>query len=174
MKTWKAGAFRLKHLILWLQKRTDQQDDQAPLDWRFLEEGFGDYRFSFYVVSAAPEEVIQSALEGLIPPDHIFGTQFRYNQSTGEIDSIVRVPAGYGCDLRPPIKAVSPGASPISSRSGPRTSLPAAGVSPSKKTPTPRPLTGIAPHRHSYAAHGRLVVRAPTAALPSRLQSCGV
>src|SRR3977135_3296038 len=63
---------------------------------RFLEEGFDDYRFSFYVVSAAPEEVIQSALEGLIPPDHIFGTQFRYNQSTGEINSIVRVPAGYG------------------------------------------------------------------------------
>jgi 2-hydroxy-3-keto-5-methylthiopentenyl-1-phosphate phosphatase len=63
---------------------------------RFLEKGFDGYRFSFYVVSAAPEEVIQSALEGLIPPDHIFGTQFRYNQSTGEIDSIVRVPAGYG------------------------------------------------------------------------------
>jgi 2-hydroxy-3-keto-5-methylthiopentenyl-1-phosphate phosphatase len=63
---------------------------------RLLEKGFDGYRFSFYVVSAAPEEVIQSALEGLIPPDHIFGTQFRYNQSTGEIDSIVRVPAGYG------------------------------------------------------------------------------
>src|SRR3989441_2330316 len=63
---------------------------------RFLEQGFDDYRFSFYVVSAAPEEVIQSALEDIIPPDHIFGTQFRYDQSTGEIDSIIRVPAGYG------------------------------------------------------------------------------
>ena len=63
---------------------------------RFLAKGFDDYRFSFYVVSAAPEEVIQSALEGIIPPDHIFGTQFRYDQSTGEIDSIIRVPAGYG------------------------------------------------------------------------------
>ena len=31
------------------------------------------HRFSFYVVSAAPEEVIQSALEGIVPPDHIFG-----------------------------------------------------------------------------------------------------
>src|SRR3977135_442180 len=29
---------------------------------QFLEEGFDDCRFSFYVVSAAPEEVIQSAL----------------------------------------------------------------------------------------------------------------
>jgi HAD superfamily phosphoserine phosphatase-like hydrolase len=53
-------------------------------------------RFSFYVVSAAPQEVIQSALEGLVPPDHIFGTQFRYDSQTGEIQSIARVPAGYG------------------------------------------------------------------------------
>jgi 2-hydroxy-3-keto-5-methylthiopentenyl-1-phosphate phosphatase len=51
---------------------------------------------SFYVVSAAPQEVIQSALEGLVPEDHIVGTQFRYDPVTGEIQSIVRVPAGYG------------------------------------------------------------------------------
>jgi HAD superfamily phosphoserine phosphatase-like hydrolase len=54
------------------------------------------YQFTFYVVSAAPEEVIQSALEGIVPPEHIFGTRFRYDQETGEIESIVRVPAGYG------------------------------------------------------------------------------
>lgn len=52
--------------------------------------------FSFYVVSAAPEEVIQSALEGIVSPDHIFGTRFRYNDATGEIQSIVRLPSGYG------------------------------------------------------------------------------
>ncbi len=55
-----------------------------------------DYRFSFYVVSAAPEEVIQSALEGIVPPDNIYGTRFRYDPNTGEIQSIIRVPAGYG------------------------------------------------------------------------------
>jgi HAD superfamily phosphoserine phosphatase-like hydrolase len=54
------------------------------------------YSFPFYVISAAPQEVIQSALEGIVPPDHIFGTQFRYDPATGEIQSIVRVPAGYG------------------------------------------------------------------------------
>jgi 2-hydroxy-3-keto-5-methylthiopentenyl-1-phosphate phosphatase len=54
------------------------------------------HRFSFYVVSAAPQEVIQSALEGIIPADHIIGTEFRYVPETGEIQSIVRVPAGYG------------------------------------------------------------------------------
>jgi len=53
-------------------------------------------RFSFYVLSAAPQEVIQSALEGIVPEEHIFGTQFRYDPGTGEIQSIVRVPAGYG------------------------------------------------------------------------------
>ena len=54
------------------------------------------YHFSFYVVSAAPEEVIQSALEGIVPPENICGTQFRYHPDTGEIQSIIRVPAGYG------------------------------------------------------------------------------
>ena len=53
------------------------------------------HQFSFYVVSAAPEEVIQSALEGIVAADHIYGTRFRYAAS-GEIESIVRVPAGYG------------------------------------------------------------------------------
>ncbi len=52
-------------------------------------------RFSFHVVSAAPEEVIQSALEGIVEPENIHGTRFRYAGS-GEIESIVRLPAGYG------------------------------------------------------------------------------
>jgi HAD superfamily phosphoserine phosphatase-like hydrolase len=52
--------------------------------------------FSFHVVSAAPEEVIQSALEGILPANHIHGTRFRYNAESGEIESIVRLPAGYG------------------------------------------------------------------------------
>src|SRR5450631_3622876 len=52
--------------------------------------------FTFYVVSAGPEELVQSALEGIVPPERIFGTQFRYSETTGEIESILRVPAGYG------------------------------------------------------------------------------
>ena len=54
------------------------------------------HHFSFYVISAAPEEVIQSALEGIVPHDHIHGTRFHYDSSSGEIQSIIRVPAGYG------------------------------------------------------------------------------
>jgi phosphoserine phosphatase len=51
--------------------------------------------FDFYILSAAPVEVIHSALEDIVPKDHIFGTEFRYKPS-GEIDTIVRATAGYG------------------------------------------------------------------------------
>jgi phosphoserine phosphatase len=54
------------------------------------------YKFSFYVISAAPQEIIQAALESIVPPEHIFGTRFRYNESTGEVESIIRASAGWG------------------------------------------------------------------------------
>jgi len=62
----------------------------------FLERGLEEYRFSFRVISAAPREVIQSALEGIVAPEHIFGTEFAYDAHSGEVRSILRVPAGYG------------------------------------------------------------------------------
>jgi 2-hydroxy-3-keto-5-methylthiopentenyl-1-phosphate phosphatase len=61
-----------------------------------LLESIEGYRFEYYVVSAAPEEVIRSALQGIVPESHIFGTRFRWHPTTGEIESIIRVPAGYG------------------------------------------------------------------------------
>jgi phosphoserine phosphatase len=54
------------------------------------------YKFNFFVISAAPQEIIQSALEGIVPADHIFGTRFRYNEATGEVHSIIRASAGWG------------------------------------------------------------------------------
>jgi phosphoserine phosphatase len=54
------------------------------------------YDVVFYVISAAPQEVIQSALEGIVPADHIYGTRFRYDRASGEIQGIERVTAGYG------------------------------------------------------------------------------
>jgi HAD superfamily phosphoserine phosphatase-like hydrolase len=62
----------------------------------FLQRGLEGHQFSFFVISAAPREVIQSALAGIVVPDHIFGTEFEYDAHTGEVRSIVRVPAGYG------------------------------------------------------------------------------
>jgi HAD superfamily phosphoserine phosphatase-like hydrolase len=63
--------------------------------YKILNGGIEGFYFDFYVVSAAPVEVIHSALEGIVPRDHIFGTEFRYT-GAGEIDSIVRATAGYG------------------------------------------------------------------------------
>lgn len=63
--------------------------------YQILEAGIDGHCFDFYVLSAAPAEVIYSALEGIVPEDHIFGTQFLYRPS-GEIDTIVRATAGYG------------------------------------------------------------------------------
>jgi len=54
------------------------------------------YEFAFYVISAAPQEVIESALAGIVPADHIYGTRFRYDPASGEIQAIERVTAGYG------------------------------------------------------------------------------
>ena len=75
-------------------KRVRLKQNIAVLS-RMLEDLDG-RRFAYYVVSAAPQEVIQSALEGIVPADHIIGTEFRYDEATGEIASIARVPAGYG------------------------------------------------------------------------------
>src|SRR5260370_12767296 len=54
------------------------------------------YDFVFYVISAAPQEVIQSALEGIVPAEHIYGTRFRYDRASGEIQGFERVTARYG------------------------------------------------------------------------------
>ena len=63
--------------------------------YRFLSEEVEDYHFDFYVISAGPVEVIRSALEGIIPAEHIYGTEFEYN-ADGEIERILQVTAGYG------------------------------------------------------------------------------
>jgi HAD superfamily phosphoserine phosphatase-like hydrolase len=63
--------------------------------YEILDKKIDGFHFDFYVLSAAPVEVIQSALEGIVPADHIFGTEFKYNAS-GEIESLVRATAGYG------------------------------------------------------------------------------
>ncbi len=57
--------------------------------------GIEGHYFDFYVLSAAPVEVIRSALEGVVPADHIYGTEFLYN-AAGEIERVVRATAGYG------------------------------------------------------------------------------
>jgi phosphoserine phosphatase len=63
---------------------------------QLLRQGIPGYRFDFFVVSAAPEEVIHSALEGMLPRENIIGSRFEYHPDSGEIDAVERVTAGYG------------------------------------------------------------------------------
>ena len=84
---------RRQHLYK-VGKRIRLKEDIGLL-YKTLAAGIDGYRFEFFVLSAAPVEVIRSALEGMVPEDHIFGTEFRYTGS-GEIERIVRATAGYG------------------------------------------------------------------------------
>ena len=67
-----------------------------PAFVEFLRTGVDGSRFSFVVISAAPRDVVESALSGMVPPDHIFATEFDFDPRTGEVVSVQRVPAGYG------------------------------------------------------------------------------
>ena len=62
----------------------------------FLNRGTEGYRFSFFVISAAPREIVVSALAGVVPPEHIYGTELEFDATSGEVRAIKRVPAGYG------------------------------------------------------------------------------
>jgi 2-hydroxy-3-keto-5-methylthiopentenyl-1-phosphate phosphatase len=69
--------------------------ENIGLLYETLDHGIDGYHFDFSVLSAAPVEVIWSALEGIVPADRIHGTEFVY-KSSGEIDTIIRATAGYG------------------------------------------------------------------------------
>lgn len=62
----------------------------------FCRNGASGHRFSYAVISAAPREVVVAALDGIVPPEHIYGTELDYDESTGEVRAVRRVPAGYG------------------------------------------------------------------------------
>ena len=85
---------RQRHLVEAGQRVRLRSDIPVLMD--FLDRGLNGYRFSFFVISAAPKELIQAALGGIISADHIFGTEFDYDPDSGEVRSIRRVPAGYG------------------------------------------------------------------------------
>jgi len=69
--------------------------EAIPALVRFLEQGLDRCRFSFYVISAAPREIVASALSGILSADHIYGTELDFDP-VGEVRAIKRVPAGYG------------------------------------------------------------------------------
>jgi phosphoserine phosphatase len=85
---------RREHLIEAGRRVRLRSNIRALVD--FFERSVEGSQFSYFVVSAAPREVIQSALADIVSPDHIFGTEFEFDPASGEVRSIRRVPAGYG------------------------------------------------------------------------------
>jgi HAD superfamily phosphoserine phosphatase-like hydrolase len=85
---------RREHLIEVGRRVRLKADIPALVD--FMQRGTAGYRFSFFVISAAPREIVISALEGVLPAEHIYGTELDFDDYTGEVRAIRRVPAGYG------------------------------------------------------------------------------
>lgn len=87
-------SVRREHLVE-AGKRVRLKHDVALLA-KILSGDLDGNRFQFFVISAGSRDLVQSALAGIVPAEHIFGTEFDYDPSTGEIASILRAPAGYG------------------------------------------------------------------------------
>lgn len=73
---------RLKHAI--------------PQLLEMLAHGIDGVSISFHVVSAAPRDVVVSALDGIVPAERIIGTEFDFDTRTGEVAAIHKVAAGFG------------------------------------------------------------------------------
>ena len=85
---------RREHLIEAGRRVRLRSDIPALVD--FLTRGVEGIHFSYFVISAAPQELVQAALEGTVAPEHIIGTELDFDSRSGEVRSIRRVPAGYG------------------------------------------------------------------------------
>ena len=85
---------RREHLIEVGRQIRLKRNIEALMD--ALAEGIDGHRFSFHVISAAPEDVVRSALAGIVPPENIHGTRFDYDPDSGEIRAVARLTAGYG------------------------------------------------------------------------------
>jgi HAD superfamily phosphoserine phosphatase-like hydrolase len=69
--------------------------ENIKLLYEILDGDIDGHHFDFYILSASPEEVIHSALEGIVPKDHIFGTKLIYS-ANGQVERLERATAGYG------------------------------------------------------------------------------
>ena len=83
-----------RHHLIETGKRIPLKQNIEML-YQTLREGIPGHEFDFFVLSAAPVEIVQSALEGIVPADHIYGTEFQWGPH-GEIERLIRCTAGYG------------------------------------------------------------------------------
>lgn len=60
---------------------------------KIFAEGIDDFTFSTYIVSAAPKECVEKAVEGIFPLENIFGTSFIYKDNV--VQDVERTNAGH-------------------------------------------------------------------------------
>ncbi|MDD5440558.1 MAG: HAD-IB family phosphatase [Candidatus Omnitrophica bacterium] len=61
---------------------------------KILSEGIDNFRFKPYIVSAAPKECVEKAVENMLPIENVYGTTFIYN-NYGIAQEIERTNAGH-------------------------------------------------------------------------------
>ncbi len=83
-----------KKLFKEVGRETKLKKDVSKL-MKVLEKGIEENKFYCYVLSACPAEIIITALKNIVPPNHIFGTTFTYDD-TGKVLKIERTGAGQG------------------------------------------------------------------------------
>lgn len=60
---------------------------------KILAEGIDNYRFIPYIVSAAPKECVERAVENILPAENVYGTTFTYKN--GIVQDVERTNAGH-------------------------------------------------------------------------------
>lgn len=65
----------------------------VPELMKILSEGVDNFRFSTYIVSAAPKECIEKAVENIVPVENVYGTTFIYKNDI--VQDIERTNAGH-------------------------------------------------------------------------------
>ncbi len=60
---------------------------------KILTGGIDNYRFSTYIVSAAPKECVEKAVEHILPADNVYGTTFIYKDNI--VQDVERANAGH-------------------------------------------------------------------------------
>ena len=74
---------RREHLIEAGRRVRLRSDIPALVD--FLARGLDGIQFSYFVISAAPQELVQSALAGTVAAEHIIGTELDFDSRSGEV-----------------------------------------------------------------------------------------
>ncbi len=79
--------------LLYQVGREIQLKKGVPELMKILAEGIDNHVFSAYILSAAPKECVEKAVEGILPAENVYGTTFIYKN--GIVQDVERTNAGH-------------------------------------------------------------------------------